>query len=144
MPMADRRPSIQTYAQDRARGIGLARGAIARRPDVRVRAVASCDAHDSGVWAHDGGVRAIAEQCRHALRHGVESLARAGLRMEDVVHVTYTVRNPDAFPACFPLLRHAFGDARPMVTLHLVGAADHPAAQIEIELLARHAIQESG
>ncbi len=81
----------------------------------------------------------ISEQCRDALRRAAELLAMQGLCMEDVVHVTYIVRDPDAFPACFPLLRHAFGDARPAVTLHLVRASDRPGARIEIELLARRA-----
>ncbi|WP_428390272.1 Rid family hydrolase [Lichenicoccus sp.] len=85
----------------------------------------------------DRGQGGIAEQCRLALRQGAESLAAAGLRMEDVVRVTYLVRDADAFPSCFGMLRDAFGDARPGATLRLVGGFDRPDMQIEIELVAR-------
>ena len=81
--------------------------------------------------------RRLAEQCRHALRKGAESLATAGLSMQDVVRVTYLVQDVDAFPACFPLLRDAFGSARPAATMRLVGGFAVPGMQIELELVAR-------
>ena len=57
--------------------------------------------------------------------------------MRDVVRVVYLLDDADAFPACFPLLRDAFGDARPAATLRLVGGFDTPDVKIELELVAR-------
>ena len=100
-------------------------------PEVRVRAVTGYDRGQGRM------PRRLSEQCRHALRNGAESLASAGLSMQDVVRVTYLVHDADAFPACFPLLRDAFGTARPGATLRLVGGFDVPGVQIELELVAR-------
>jgi enamine deaminase RidA (YjgF/YER057c/UK114 family) len=102
-----------------------------RQPEVRVRAVTGFDRGQNQL------PRRISEQCRQALRNGAESLASAGLSMQDVVRVTYLVHDTDAFPACFPLLRDAFGDARPGATLRLVTGFDAPGVQIELELVAR-------
>lgn len=101
------------------------------RPEVHVRSVTGFDRRLGSF------PRRLSEQCRQALRNGAESLAATGLSMQDVVRVTYLVRDVDAFPACFPLLRDAFGDARPAATLRLVSGFDKPEIQIEIELLAR-------
>ena len=103
-------------------------------PEVRVRSV---NGYDRG---NEQLPRRLSEQCRHALRNGAESLALAGLSMQDVVRVTYLVQDVDAFPACFPLLRDAFGTARPAATLRLVGGFEVPGMQIEIELVARRAL----
>ena len=102
-------------------------GQAPKAGEVRVRALRGFGRAQAG----------IAEQCRLALRQGAASLAAAGLCMEDVVRVTYLVRDADAFPSCFPLLRDAFGDARPGSTLRLVGGFERPDMQIEIELVAR-------
>lgn len=80
------------------------------------------------------------EQCRQALRNGAQSLEAAGLSMSDVVRVVYMVRDPDDFPACFPLLRTAFGDARPASMLRLVGGFDMPDIKLELELTARRRV----
>lgn len=69
--------------------------------------------------------------------NGAQSLEAAGLSMSDVVRVIYLVHDADAFPACFPLLRDAFGDAWPALTLRLVGGFDTPDVKIELELIAR-------
>ncbi len=102
-----------------------------RHPEVHVRCVTGFD-HGQGRFPGR-----LSDQCRQALRNGAESLASAGLSMQDVVSVTYLLRNADAFAACFPMLRHAFGDARPGATLRLVYGFDVPDMQIEIELVAR-------
>ena len=101
------------------------------RAEVRIRSVTGFDSGEGGF------PRRLNDQCRQALRNGAESLACAGLSMQDVVQVTYLMQDADAFPTCFALLRHAFGDARPGATLRLVGGFDEPDMQIELELVAR-------
>lgn len=101
-----------------------------RHPEVCIRSVTGFD-HEQGRFPS-----CFSDQCRQALRNGAESLASAGLSMQDVVRVTYLLRDADAFPACFPLLRNAFGDARPGATLRLVYGFDVPDVQIELELVA--------
>ncbi|NPD69394.1 hypothetical protein HN018_21245 [Lichenicola cladoniae] len=109
---------------------------IERRPgegrqEVRVRRVTGFDRRQGGF------PRRLSEQCRQALMNGAQSLEAVGLSMSDVVRVIYLVHDADAFPACFPLLRDAFGDARPALTLRLVGGFDTPDVKIELELIAR-------
>lgn len=101
------------------------------RQEVRVRRVTGFDRRQGGF------PRRLAEQCRQALMNGAQSLEAVGLSMSDVVRVVYLVHDADAFPACFPLLRDAFGDARPALTLRLVGGFDTPDVKIELELTAR-------
>lgn len=101
------------------------------RQEVRVRRVTGFDRRQGGF------PRRLSEQCRQALINGAQSLEAAGLSMSDVVRVVYLVHDADAFPACFPLLRNAFGDARPALTLRLVGGFDTPDVKIELELTAR-------
>ncbi len=96
-----------------------------------MRRVTGFDRHRNGFPHH------LSEQCRQALMNGAQSLAAVGLSMSDVVRVVYLLHDADAFPACFPLLRDAFGDARPAVTLRLVGGFDIPQVKIELELVAR-------
>ncbi len=102
-----------------------------RQAEVRVRCVTGFD-RGQGLLPHR-----LLDQCRQALRNGAESLASAGMSMHDVVRVTYLMQDADTFPACFPMLRDAFGDARPCATLRLVGGFDVPGMQIELELVAR-------
>lgn len=101
------------------------------RQEVRVRRVTGFDRMRGGFPLR------LAEQCRQALLNGAQSLEAAGLTMQDVVRVVYLVHDADAFPACFPLLRDAFGDARPAATMRLVGGFDSPDVKIELELIAR-------
>lgn len=101
------------------------------RQEVRVRRVTGFDRRQGGF------PRRLSEQCRQALMNGAQSLEAVGLSMSDVVRVVYLVHDADAFPACFPLLRDAFGDARPALTLRLVGGFDTPDVKIELELTAR-------
>ncbi len=134
--LATQRPG-HDEGQDRLLRAGRAPVTIERRhprgrqPEVLLRRVTGFDA-DRGRFS-----RHLSEQCRQALRNGATSLASAGLSMQDVVRVTYLMQDADGFPACFPLLRDAFGDARPAATLHLVGSFDVVDMQIELELLAR-------
>ncbi len=102
-----------------------------RQPEVLLRRVTGFDPVRGRFSRH------LSEQCRQALRNGAASLASAGLSMRDVVRVTYLMQDADGFPACFPLLRDAFGDARPGAMLHLVSRFDVADMQIELELLAR-------
>ena len=102
-----------------------------RQFEVRVRCVTGFDRGQGQLPGR------LSDQCRQALRNGAESLASAGMSMQDVVRVTYLMQDVDAFPACFPMLRDAFGDARPGATLRLVGGFDAPGVQIELELVAR-------
>ncbi len=122
MLLAETKPAPAIIERRQSRG---------RQAEVCIRAVNGFD-HGRGLFAHR-----ISEQLRQALRNGEESLALAGLCMRDVVRVTYMVHDPDAFPACFPLLRDAFDDARPAATLRVIGGFDRPGMQIELELVAR-------
>ena len=105
----------------------------AGRQEIRVRRV-------TGSQREGGLPPRLSEQCRQALENGARSLEAAGLSMQDVVRVVYLLRDADAFSACFPFLRDAFGDARPAATLRLVGGFDTPDVKIELELIARRRI----
>jgi len=125
--------NAMTQLQDleSANGSRTERRPVNGRQEVRVRRVTGFDRRQGGFS------RRLSEQCRQALMNGAQSLEAAGLSMSDVVRVVYLVQDADAFPACFPLLRHAFGDARPALTLRLVGGFDTPGIKIELELFAR-------
>ncbi len=102
-----------------------------RPREVQIRKVTGFDRGQNGFS------RRLSDQCRQALRNGADSLAIAGLSMRDVVRVVYLVHDADAFPACFPYLRDAFGEARPAATLRFVGGFEVAGMQIELELFAR-------
>ncbi len=134
--------ATQRPGQDNQDGLlGAARAAVTierrqtrgRHPEVRLRRVTGFDPVRGRFSRH------LSEQCRQALRNGAASLASTGLSMQDVVRVTYVMQDADGFPACFPLLRDAFGDARPAATLYLVSSFEVVDMQIELELLARRA-----
>ena len=96
--------------------------------------------HFRGITGRDGEAGLpdqLSLQCRQALLNASRSLSSAGLSMSDVTRVVYLLRNADAFPSCFPLLRDAFGEARPAATLHLVEGFDAPDIEIELELVAQ-------
>lgn len=79
------------------------------------------------------GVVAQAEQC---LKNIEVALTKAGSGLRDVVRVTYMLPDAAEFPACWPVLRRAFGDIRPAATMIACGLAD-PRMRIEIEVTAR-------
>ncbi|KAI0404214.1 Endoribonuclease L-PSP/chorismate mutase-like protein [Xylaria palmicola] len=77
----------------------------------------------------------IAEQAEQSLRNVASALAEAGATIEDVVRVTYTVPEREAFPAVWPVLRRWFGHARPAATMISAGLMKEE-MKIEIEVTA--------
>lgn len=78
----------------------------------------------------------VADQCRRAVDNVAAALAEAGASLDDVVRVRYLLPDADDFPACWPVLRQAFGRARPAATMMVVGLAD-PRMRFELEVTAR-------
>jgi enamine deaminase RidA (YjgF/YER057c/UK114 family) len=94
----------------------------------------------SGTTGYDYATMTIAPdvvaQARQAIRNIESALARADASLADVVRVRYLLPAATDFPACWPVLREAFGSVRPAATMMAVGLAD-PAMRIEIEVTAR-------
>ena len=82
----------------------------------------------------------IVEQTRQCLANIAAALAEAGASLDDVVRVTYILPDAAEFEACWPLLREAFGRARPAATMLSAGLLD-PRMRIEIEVTARRHAQ---
>ena len=82
----------------------------------------------------------IVEQTRQCLANIVAALAEAGASLDDVVRVTYILPDAAEFEACWPLLREAFGRARPAATMLSAGLLDSR-MRIEIEVTARRHAQ---
>ena len=80
----------------------------------------------------------LVEQTEQCLRNIEAALEEAGAAFRDVVRVRYIVPDASSFPACWPSLRRAFGEARPAATMIAAGLAD-PRMKIEIEVTARRA-----
>lgn len=78
----------------------------------------------------------IVEQTRQCLANIAAALTGAGASLDDVVRVTYILPDAAEFEACWPLLRAAFGRARPAATMLSAGLLD-PRMRIEIEVTAR-------
>jgi enamine deaminase RidA (YjgF/YER057c/UK114 family) len=78
----------------------------------------------------------VEEQCAQALRNVAAALRAAGCTLDDVVRVRYYVPEREDFAACAPLLRAAFGVARPAATMLVAGLLDER-MRIEIEVTAR-------
>ena len=78
----------------------------------------------------------VAEQAEQTLRNIGAALAEAGSSFADVVRVRYILPKAEDFPACWPALKRAFGEARPAATMLAAGLAD-PRMKIEIELTAK-------
>jgi enamine deaminase RidA (YjgF/YER057c/UK114 family) len=100
-----------------------------------------------GDWIHVSGttgfeyatmtiVDDVVAQCEQALRNIAAVLADAGSSFADVVRVRYLLPDRDDFELCWPLLRRAFGEARPAATMQVCGLSD-PRMRIEIEVTAR-------
>jgi enamine deaminase RidA (YjgF/YER057c/UK114 family) len=77
-----------------------------------------------------------AAQCEQALSNIEAALAEAGASLKDAVRVRYILPSREDFAPCWPLLRRAFGEARPAATMIVAGLAD-PRMKIEIEVTAR-------
>jgi len=78
------------------------------------------------------GIEAQAEQC---LKNIDAALKQAGSSLADVVRVTYVLPDGDEFEKCWPVLREAFGRARPAATMMQVPLME-PEMRIEIEVTA--------
>ena len=96
--------------------------------------------HVSGTTGFDYATMAIADdvvaQCEQALGNVAAALTEAGASFADVVRVRYLLPDRDDFEPCWPLLRAAFGDARPAATMQVCGLSD-PRMRFEIEVTAR-------
>lgn len=93
----------------------------------------------SGTTGFDYATMTIADdvvtQAAQCLRNVEAALAEAGCTFADVVRVRYLLPDAADFEPCWPLLRAAFGAARPAATMMAVGLAD-PRMKIEIEVTA--------
>lgn len=93
--------------------------------------------HVSGTTGFDYATMTIAAdvvaQTDQCLRNLAAALAQAGASLRDVVRVRYLLPDAADFPATWPALRAAFGEARPAATMMVVGLAD-PRMRIEIEV----------
>lgn len=87
---------------------------------------------DYATMTIDDDVVAQAAQC---IRNIDAALRESGCTLADVVRVRYLLPNADDFLACWPVLREAFGEARPAATMMAVGLADRR-MKIEIEVTA--------
>ncbi len=95
--------------------------------------VSGCTGIDPATMTLADGVEA---QCAAALAAIGAALAEAGSGFADVVRVRYILPHAAEFETCWPLLRAAFGTARPAATMIVAGLLD-PAMRIEIEVTAR-------
>jgi enamine deaminase RidA (YjgF/YER057c/UK114 family) len=100
-----------------------------------------------GDWIHVAGTTGfdyttmtvaddIVAQAEQALTNIEAALREAGSSFADVVRVRYLLPDRDDFEPCWPLLRRAFGAARPAATMQVCGLSD-PRMRIEIEVTAR-------
>lgn len=78
----------------------------------------------------------VVEQAERCLDNVAAALAEAGCSLADVVRVRYILPRAEDFPACWPVLRRRFGEARPAATMIAAGLAD-PRMRIEIEVTAK-------
>jgi enamine deaminase RidA (YjgF/YER057c/UK114 family) len=105
------------------------------------RAVVDGDwVHVSGTTGFDYATMTLSadllEQARQCLANVGAALAEAGCSFADVVRVRYLLPDRADFEPCWPLLREAFGEARPAATMQVCGLSD-PRMRIEIEVTAR-------
>lgn len=77
----------------------------------------------------------VAEQAAQTLRNIAAALEQAGSSLDDVVRVHYLLPDGNDFEACWPVLREAFGRARPAATMMQVPLME-PEMRIEIEVTA--------
>ncbi|WP_090481798.1 RidA family protein [Nakamurella panacisegetis] len=95
--------------------------------------LSGCTGFDYATMTMPDGVEAQTEQ---ALRNVGSALAAAGASFADVVRVRYLLPDRADFPASWPALRAAFGDAPPAATMMQCGLMDEKML-IEIEVTAR-------
>ena len=75
----------------------------------------------------------VAQQAEQCFKNIAAALAQAGASLDEVVRVTYIVPHAADFEACWPVLRHYLGRARPAATMVSAGLID-PRMKIEIEV----------
>jgi enamine deaminase RidA (YjgF/YER057c/UK114 family) len=85
----------------------------------------------------------VVAQAEQAVRNVVAALEAAECTAADVVRVRYLLPTPDDFEPCWPVLRKAFGGARPAATMQVCGLSD-PRMRIEIEVDAVRGSGEEG
>jgi enamine deaminase RidA (YjgF/YER057c/UK114 family) len=101
-----------------------------------------CDgwAFVSGTTGYDYTTRvmpdSVQDQCANALKTISIALDEVGATLDDVVRVRYILPLQSDFPACWPVLRVAFGKAKPAATMISAGLMN-PEMKIEIEVTAR-------
>jgi enamine deaminase RidA (YjgF/YER057c/UK114 family) len=78
----------------------------------------------------------VVDQCRNTLATIENALGKAGASLADVVRVRYILPDAADFEPCWPVLRDAFGTARPAATMIVAGLMT-PEMKIEIEVTAR-------
>ena len=78
----------------------------------------------------------VVEQAQRAIANIEAALAEAGCSLADVIRVRYMFPNRHDFEPCWPVLREAFGEARPAATMISCNLID-PRIRIEIEVTAR-------
>jgi enamine deaminase RidA (YjgF/YER057c/UK114 family) len=105
------------------------------------RAVVDGDwVHVSGTTGFDYATMTISDdvvaQAEQCLANIAAALEEAGCSFADVVRVRYLLPERDDFEPCWPVLRRAFGAARPAATMQVCGLSD-PRMRIEIEVTAR-------
>jgi enamine deaminase RidA (YjgF/YER057c/UK114 family) len=105
------------------------------------RAVVDGDwVHVSGTTGFDYAAMTIADdvvaQAERAIANIQAALREAGASLTDVVRVRYLLPDRADFEPCWPVLRRAFGEARPAATMQVCGLSD-PRMRIEIEVTAR-------
>ena len=77
----------------------------------------------------------VAEQAEQCFQNIAAALAQAGATLDEVVRVNYILPHAADFEACWPVLRHYLGRARPAATMVSAGLID-PRMKIEIEVTA--------
>ncbi|KAI0512514.1 endoribonuclease L-PSP [Xylaria bambusicola] len=94
--------------------------------------VSGCTGYDYKTGAISPDIVEQAEQC---LVNVASALAEADSSIEDVVRVTYTVPEREAFPKIWPVTRKWFGNARPAATMISAGLMKEE-MKLEIEVTA--------
>lgn len=82
----------------------------------------------------------VVDQAENTLATIARALAEAGASLDDVIRVRYILPDPADFEPCWPVLRRAFGNARPAATM-LVAGLMTPEMKIEIEVTARRPLR---
>ena len=77
----------------------------------------------------------IVSQTDQCFKNISEALTKADSKLEDVVRVTYILKDASEFEKCWPTMRQYFGDIRPSATMFAADLADSK-MKIEIQVTA--------